>query len=399
MRITAVDTIVSPVQPNVCVVRVHSDDDVIGLGETFYGAPSVEAYIHQQAAPILFELSDCSPESAALALRPYVGYQGSGAETRGNSAIDIALWDALGHRSGLPLRELLGGAVTDSIPTYNTCAGSHYVNGQSRQSSSNWGLPVDEVPQGPFEDLWGFMHEPARLARELRDSGVPGMKVWPFDLAAEESRGDHRADLRPGLKILEAIRGEVGADVELYLELHSMWTLRGSERLLRAVEEFQPTWVEDPMRADDVHAIARLHDDASVPIAAGETLAGQRGYKPLLDAGAIDVAIVDVGWTGGLTEAKKIAALAGMYGVPIAPHDCTGPISLAAAVHFVTSIPNGMVQEMSRAFYHGWYQEFVTELPPIVDGRIRPLAGPGLGVQLHPDILDPARSRIRSSAR
>lgn len=396
MRIMAVETVVSPIQPNVCIVRLIADDGLVGLGETFYGAPLVEAYIHQQAAPLLMALTDASPELAAIALAPYVGYQGSGAETRGNSAIDIALWDLLGKRAGLPLREILGGAVHDSIGVYNTCAGAGYINGASRQSSSNWGLDRADRSVG-FEDLWSFMNEPARLARDLIDSGLTGMKVWPFDLAAEASRGDHRADLSDGLKVIEAIRNEAGLAIELYVELHSMWTLRGAQRLFRELEEFQPAWVEDPIRADNVDAITRLRAGTGLTIATGESLAGRRGYRPLLEAGAVDVAIVDLGWTGGITEGRKIAALAELYGIPVAPHDCTGPISLAAAVHWVTSSPNGLVQEMSRSFYHGWYRDFVEDLPPIEGGRIRPLDAPGLGVELNPAILDPAVSRVKRS--
>lgn len=395
MKVVGVETVVSPIQPNVCVVGLTSDEGLQGWGETFYGAPAVESYVHHEAAPRLLELPDASPESAAEVLAPYVGYQGSGAEMRANSAIDIALWDLLGKRAGLPLREILGGAVQDSVLLYNTCAGSRYVSTESRQSSTNWGLSGPE--QGKHEDLWAFLNEPARLARELVSIGMPGMKVWPFDIAAESSRGDHRADLREGLKVLEAIRNEVGHDIELYLELHSLWTLPGAKRLLRAVEEFEPTWVEDPIRADKVEPLMELKRSTALPIASGESLTGRRGFKPLLDGAALDVAIVDLGWTGGITEARKIAALADIYGVPVAPHDCTGPFSLSAALHWVSSSPNGMVQEYSRAFYESWYQEFVDELPVIEGGRMRPSDRPGLGMELSDRILKDPETRLRTT--
>lgn len=395
MKIVAVETLVSPIQPNVCVVGLTSDEGLRGWGETFYGAPAVESYVHHEAAFRLLELPGASPEGAAEVLAPYVGYQGSGAEMRANSAIDIALWDLLGKRAGLPLRELFGGAVQDSVLLYNTCAGSRYVSTESRQSSTNWGLSGPR--QGKHEDLWAFLNEPARLARELVSIGMPGMKVWPFDLAAESNRGDHRADLREGLRVLEAIRNEVGHDIELYLELHSLWTLPGAKRLLKAVEEFEPTWVEDPIRADKVEPLMELNRSTALPIATGESLTGRRGFKPLLDGAALDVAIVDLGWTGGITEARKIAALADIYGVPVAPHDCTGPFSLSAALHWVSSSPNGMVQEYSRAFYESWYQEFVDELPVIEGGRMRPSDRPGLGMELSDRILKDPETRVRKT--
>jgi len=94
------------------------------------------------------------------------------------------------------------------------------------------------------------------------------------------------------------------------------------------------------------------------------------------------VATVDVGWTGGLTEARKIATLADTFAVAIAPHDCSGPVSLAACVHLVLSQPNGLVQETVRAFMRTWYAECVIGLPEIVGGRIRASAAPGLGLDL-----------------
>lgn len=398
MKIEAIETLVSPIQPNVTIVRLHDDEGRTGLGETFYGAGSVEAHVHDVSAPVLLRLSDASPEAAAAALPGYVGYQGSGTETRAGSAIDIALWDLLAQRVGLPLRELLGGPTRRSIPVYNTCAGNGYVRTESRQSTSNWGLAADGADQH-FEDLDAFLHRPGQLARELIAAGFGGMKIWPFDPAAEASGGDPSTDLKPGLDVLEAIRSEVGDDIDIYLELHSLWTLAGAARLLRHLEPYQLSWVEDPLRPDRAHALARLGQLTHMPIAAGESLAGARSYQPLLESGSIDVAIVDLGWCGGLTEARKIAALAALYDVLVAPHDCTGPISLAAAIHWVTSVPNGLIQEMSRAFYHGWYTEIVEELPPLVQGRISPLDAPGLGIRLRPEFMSSPHTRRRVTRR
>jgi L-alanine-DL-glutamate epimerase-like enolase superfamily enzyme len=123
-----------------------------------------------------------------------------------------------------------------------------------------------------------------------------------------------------------------------------------------------------------------------VPVACGETCVGRRGFLPLLEHGAIDVATVDIHWTGGLTEARKIAWLADTFAVPIAPHDCTGPVSLAAAVHLVSSQANGLVQETVRAFLRTWYSEFADGLPEISDGHIQPTGAPGLGVTLRDGI-------------
>ncbi len=394
-RVIAVETVRTPLQSNVLFVLLHGADGEIGLGETFYGASSVESYIHETAATVLGSLQDHSPARVARALSSYVGYAGSGAEVRGNSAIDIALWDILAKRSGQPLRAILGGPFVDSIPVYNTCAGNGYVKAESRQSSTNWGIEASSA-QGRYEDLWRFLNEPGALARDLRDQGYQGLKVWPFDLAAEESRGDHTADLRFGLSVLEEIRSEVGDDMQLYVELHSLWQPKGAERVLAALEPYGIAWAEDPVRADHYEVLAALRESSGVPIAVGENLgAGFNAYKPLFDARATDIAIIDIGWSGGITQAMKTAALAEQYGVPVAPHDCTGPVSLAVATHFVTAVSNGYVQEVARAFYHGWYNEVSTGFPVIENGMITPAADAGHGVSLSKELLADPRTSSR----
>ncbi|MCY7413362.1 MAG: mandelate racemase/muconate lactonizing enzyme family protein [Salinibacterium sp.] len=397
-KLRSIETVRSRSQSNVLHVLLTDEDGLVGLGETFFSASSVEDYIHETAATVLRNLERHAPALVQESVRSYVGYSGSGAEVRGNSAIDIALWDLLGKRHGVPLRELLGGPVVDSIPVYNTCAGANYVSAESRQSTSNWGVASPDE-RGEYEDLWRFLNEPAALARDLVAAGFRGMKVWPFDIVAEQSRGDHTADLSFGLGVLDAIRGEVGNAIDLYVELHGLWQPSGAKRLLRALEPYDLIWAEDPIRPDNPFALAALRAGTTVPIAVGENIgAGQNAYKPLFDAQAIDVAIIDVGWSGGITSAMKTAALAEQYGIPIAPHDCTGPVALAVATHLVTAVPNGFVQEVARAFLHEWYPVMATGLPIINDGMIRPADAPGHGVVLAETFLADAGTTRRATA-
>jgi L-alanine-DL-glutamate epimerase-like enolase superfamily enzyme len=107
--------------------------------------------------------------------------------------------------------------------------------------------------------------------------------------------------------------------------------------------------------------------------------------------------MLDVGWTGGLSEAKKIAAMAEAYALPVAPHDCTGPVLLTASVHLAMNCPNTLVQEVVRAFYYDWYGRLVTELPPIENGTIRAPAGAGLGTRLQPGIAQRKDARVKLS--
>jgi galactonate dehydratase len=389
VKLVAMETLRPAVQPNLLLLRLHADDGAAGLGEAFFGAAAVEAYLHDTAAPVLAGAAGPTPEGAARLLAPYVGYQGGGVETRGNGAVDLALWDLLGQRAGLPVVDLLGGAVRDRVKVYNTCAGPGYVRASSRQVSENWGLDAAGGP-GRLEDLEAFLHHPGELAAELWAEGIRGMKVWPFDQAAERTGGIGvaPADLDRGLAVVEAIREAAGDGMDLMVELHGLWDRPAATRILQALVPYRPAWVEDPLRPDAVDALARLAADAEVPIATGETCVGRRGFLPLLERGAVDVVTVDVGWTGGLTEARKVATLADAYGVPVAPHDCTGPVALAACLHLVLSQPNGLVQETVRAFLRTWYAELVTGLPAVEDGHVAAPTAPGLGVRLREDLAD-----------
>jgi galactonate dehydratase len=392
MRIVELETVRTPLHPNLLFVLLRSDDGQVGLGEAFNGVPAVDAYLHETAAEVLFAMSDVSPERCARTLTPYMGFQGAGAETRGNGAVDFALWDLLGKAAGLPLTRLLGGPVRTPMPVYNTCAGSGYIRDAARQSSDNWGLPTAQLPPTEnlenLEDLDGFLHRPRELARSLWDEGIRGMKIWPFDLEAERTNGTDISvpALAEAIGTIAAIREEVGLEMSLMIELHGLWTRPAAEKIMRALVPYQPYWVEDPLRSDAADAFARLADAVDLPIATGETCVGRRGFQPLLASGAVDVATMDLQWTGGLTEARKIATMADAYAVPIAPHDCTGPVTLACSTHLVTSQPNGLVQETVRAFLRTWYRDLVVGMPVVADGHIAPGEEPGHGVSLRADL-------------
>lgn len=380
--IVELETIRPAFQPNVTVLRVQDADGREGLGEAFFAAGAVEAYLHDHVAPVLLGLADPTPERVASVLTPYVGFQGGGVEMRALGAVDLALWDLLGRRAALPVVDLLGGAVRERVPVYNTCAGPGYVSRSSRQHSSNWG-----VDGSSLDDLRGFLERPAALARELAAEGLTGMKVWPFDTAAERTGGTtiSSADLDRGLAVLQAIR-EAAPAMRLMVELHGLWNLAAATAICRALAPLAPFWVEDPVRPDAVDALGRLRDAVDVPIATGETVVGRRGFLPLLQRGAVDVVTADVQWTGGLSEARRVATLADTFGVPIAPHDCTGPITFAACVHLVVSQRNGLIQETVRGFLRTWYRDLVEGLPAIVDGHVAPTREPGLGVRLVPGL-------------
>jgi L-alanine-DL-glutamate epimerase-like enolase superfamily enzyme len=219
--------------------------------------------------------------------------------------------------------------------------------------------------------------------------GITGMKIWPFDFAAEASRGAFigAADLDRALDPFARVRNAVGRRIDVMCELHALWNLPTAKTIVRALEPFEPLWIEDPVFMDQLESLEAIQASTRVPIATGETLGGLGQYKDLLQRRACGMAILDIAWCGGLTEARKIAAMAEAWHVPVAFHDCTGPVVLAASTHLALHTPNCFIQEIVRAFYYGWYGELVTALPPLSQGEITVPPGAGLGLRLNPDRL------------
>ncbi|MDB5752753.1 MAG: dgoD [Ramlibacter sp.] len=371
--------------PNILWVRLHTDEGLVGLGETFMGAEAVEAYLHEWAAPRLLGQDPLAIESRARDLTGYLGWRGSGVETRGNSAVDIALWDLFGQAAGMPLHTALGGKSRDSIRIYNTCAGYQYVRGKRNQSSSNWGLGN---AQGPYEDLQGFLHQADELALSLLDEGITAMKIWPFDIAAERSHGQSISpqELDTALEPFRKIRTAAGNRMDIMVEFHSLWRLPMARRIARALQPFDTFWHEDPIRIDSLGLLKQYAVDCQAMVCASETLSYKWGFKDYLETGVAGVAMLDLSWCGGLTEARKIAGMADAWQLPVAPHDCTGPVVWTASTHLSLHAPNALVQESVRAFYTGWYKELVTELPKVENGMISLNDKPGLGIALLPDL-------------
>jgi L-alanine-DL-glutamate epimerase-like enolase superfamily enzyme len=384
MKISRLETIRSSDHPNLLWLRIHTDAGHVGLGETFYIPGAVESVIHDFAAPLVLGQSAFDRERLWQALFSYANFFGyAGAEMRAVSAIDIALWDLLGRYTNLPVLKLLGGQTRDSIRIYNTCVNT----------------PL-------YADQTGFLENPGELAQSLLAQGITAMKVWPWDQFAPQLNvravtgpagwsavGPVGHDLTPehlarGLWTVQEIRKAVGNRMQIAIEGHSRWDVNCALRIARAVEPYDVLWMEDILQPESAADLARLVRETRVPQCVSERLFTRHAYRRVLDADAAHIIMPDVIWTGGLSEAVKIATLADTHHLPIAPHDCTGPINLFACLHLCAAMPNAMIMETVRGFCEGYYRDIATVPVPIRDGRaILTDFGPGLGVDLREDFL------------
>lgn len=396
-NITCIRTVRLPQRPKLIWVEIETDEGLVGLGETFRGAQTVEAAIHELIAPGLIGRDSRQIEAIALELsNPYVGYHSASAEIRAASAIDIALWDIKGQRHGIPIHEALGGACRERIPVYNTCAGYDF---NTRQGARRQIADSDRA-QGPYDDQLAFSRDAGALAISLVEEGYTAMKIWPFDRYARQAGANtiSLAQVKEGLQAFRQIRAAVGDRIEIMCELHSLWDSAAALRICQALEPFEPYWVEDPLcKMDDAQALADLRSRTRVPICASETLGGSVAYRDLLAAGSLDYLMLDLVWCGGFTEARKIAALAHAYNKPLAPHDCTGPVALLAGLHLGLHAPAAVWQEVVRASLSTWYGELVTQLPVIRRGFAEAPRAPGLGTALRAEVKRRSDAVVRQT--
>ena len=390
MKITKIETIRLRSRATLIWVRIHTDDGLVGLGESWFGCAAIEADIHDRIAPALLGQNPSRIEALNRQMRPYVGFTGTSAEMRANSAVDVALWDIQGKATGQPLYALFGGATRDRIRVYNTCAGPDYVSKSSDVRPGNFGLDSEVSQRGKlFDDLRSFMTRADELAAELLEMGIQSMKIWPFDFAegAVDGGDISTEDLRRAMLPFQKVREAHGDRMRLKAELHGIWGLTAAKKICAALEEIAPDWVEDPIWMDRISDVAELAASTRAPLAGGETLGGLGQLRELIQVGRIGTPIIDVTWGGGLTFAKKVATVAEAFAKPVAFHDCSGPVTLAVSTHLAMACPNVVEQEITRGFYYGWYHECVDQLPRLENGFIRPPEGHGLGLSLAADIL------------
>ncbi|WP_434362621.1 mandelate racemase/muconate lactonizing enzyme family protein [Parasalinivibrio latis] len=403
MKIIKVETIQCQEFSNILWVQIHTDAGITGVGETFRNPHAVSSHLHETCAQYLLGKDPMKVDYLVGQLRHaigsyYRGYPTRSVETRATSAIDIALWDIVGQALNTPLYTLFGGLVHEKVRVYNTCASPQYnaVSRTGRETIDPASLLNNtESP----DDLWAQFNAPEELAASLLDQGITAMKIWPFDKYAYNSQGREirLEELKHACDLIARIRKTAGDKMDILLELHGLWLPQPARQIGKAVEQFDLYWVEEPMAMHRMEDLQRYAEEIAIPVCGSECMGTKEWYRDAFSRGAVDIANFDIAWVGGLTESRKVAALADSFGRTIAPHDCTGPIVLAANNHLAMSQSNTLISECVRSHIDGFYQDIVTELPTMREGYIYPTEGSGLGTRLSEAFLSRKDLTVRET--
>jgi len=266
------------------------------------------------------------------------------------SAIDIALWDIEGKRLNLPVWRLLQGPLRPRLRVYHT----------------HWNAPLVNEKRTPA----AF----AAWARETRGRGWTAVK-WSVPMGLPEKERAERL-----VRELEAVRGAVGNSMDLALEASETFSVRAAIELAEAIRPYKPLWIEEPTLRESPGGLGDVAAKSPVPIATGEGLFTRYEFKELLEHKGAAIIQPDVMHAGGITEIRKIAALAETYGVEIAPHQCSGPVCHVASISAMSVCRNFLVQEWEAAD-DNLYLELTNGAYPVQkEGSVALPEGPGLGI-------------------
>ncbi len=359
MKITDVITLVMGTSwRNLTFVKVETDEGLTGISEVRMNnrTDALVAYIDGAKRRHVIGSDPFNTEDLYQRMfRDDYGRAGEIVAT-GISVIEIACWDIIGKALNQPVYRLLGGACRDKIKAY--------ANGWYR---------VERTPE-EFHDA----------AKKVIEKGYKALKFDPFGAGYYELSYEEKLK---AVSLVEAVRDAVGPDVEILVEMHGRFSPYTAIEIATELEQFKPSWVEEPVPPDNIAALAKASDSINLPVATGERLHNKYEYRELINLQAADILQPDITQTGGFLETKKIAAMGDMCYMTVAPHNVGGPVSTASALHFAACTTNFKIQEHFNDFSEAWVKEAATGCPEVIDGYFSLPNGPGLGMKLNEDLI------------
>ncbi len=341
LRITKLETFL--VKPRWLFLKIHTDAGIVGLGEPITeGRAKTCAAAVDEVAPYLIGKDPRNVVHHWQAIYRHAFYRGGPILTSALSGIEQALWDIKGKFLGVPVYELLGGPTRDRVRVY-----------------AHAGTPA--------------------LIKEKKAQGFTAFKTGPKNstqsgIVASKQFIDAAADA------FAALREAGGKDVDIGIDFHGAITPPTAKLLIKALEPYQPMFIEEPVQCQNVDAMAEIARGTHLPIATGERIFTKWGFREILEKGAATILQPDLCHAGGIMEARLIAGMAESYYASIAPHNPLGPISLASGLQLAASVPNFLCQEQVNLGDGYLKQPFKVE-----NGYVKIPEGPGLGIELDED--------------
>ena len=341
-----------PVLPRWLFVRIETEQGAVGWGEaTLEGHGEAVAGAIDAARDRLIGHDPDRIEDAWQLLHRLGFYRGGPVLMSAIAGIDQALWDLRGRKLGVPVHQLLGGRVRDRIPVY----------------------------------AWIGGDRPADIAEAAKQRAAQGF-------TAVKMNGTEDIGWLEGMRQIDALVERVGqvreAGVDVGIDFHGRVHRPLARAALKAIEPLRPLFAEEIVLSDNVDVVAQLAGCSAVPIALGERLYSRWDYRPFFEKGAVDIIQPDLAHAGGISETRRIAAMAETYDVAFAPHCPIGPLALAACLNVGAATPNFVIQEVSLGIHYNRPAEDLTTLVrnpamfAIEGGAMAIPDGPGLGVEV-----------------
>ncbi|GGM60267.1 galactonate dehydratase [Halarchaeum rubridurum] len=344
------------VPPRWLFLRIETDDGIVGWGEPVVEgrAKTVRAAVEELMETYLLGEPVNPIEDHWQTMYRGGFYRGGPVLMSAIAGIDQALWDAKGKSLGVPAYELLGGAARERIEVYQWIGGDR----------------------------------PSDVAAEAERKVEQGFSALKMNATEELERLDDPAAVEAAVNRLREVREAVGDEVDIGVDFHGRVTKPMAKRLAVALEPYEPMFIEEPVLPEQNDALPDIAARTSIPIATGERMYSRWDFKEVFESGAVDVIQPDLSHAGGITEVKKIAAMAEAYDVALAPHCPLGPIALAACIQVDACSPNATIQEQSLNIHYNETSDVLDYLadPSVFDyedGYVSIPDAPGLGVEIN----------------
>lgn len=351
MRISRIETFLVP--PRWLFVRVETDDGIVGWGEPVVeGRSETVRTAVEQLSELLIGQDPLRIEDHWQVMTKGSFYRGGAILASAVAGLDQALWDIHGKSLGVPVHQLLGGHVRDRIRMYGWIGGD----------------------------------EPAEIADAVAAQISVGLTAVKMNASGRMKPLGSVAAINEVVERVAAAREVLGPHRDVAVDFHGRFTLADTRRIAPLLEPLHPFFLEEPTVPENSHLIGGLTGATTIPVATGERLYNRQEFLPVLQAG-IAVAQPDLSHAGGITEVRKIASLAEIYDVQLAPHCPLGPLALAACLQVGFATPNFLIQEQSIGIHYNQGAEvldYVLDKTPLkfVDGYVERLTAPGLGIEI-----------------